>query len=90
MAGDIVWPGAKDKLHLAELFERPDSETRRERSDRHMQGLRKILRALAIVLLPLVGTVIIYGSSSGLETAIGLAFILLAFGLIATWFWQPW
>jgi hypothetical protein len=55
-----------------------------------MQGLRKILRALGIVLLPLVGTVIIYGSSSGLETAIGLAFILLAFGLIATWFWQPW
>jgi hypothetical protein len=63
MVGDIVWPGAKVKLHLAELFERPDSETRRERLDRHMQGLRKILRALGIVLLPLVGTVIIYGGT---------------------------
>jgi hypothetical protein len=42
-----------------------------------MQGLRKILRALAIVLLPMVGTLIIYGSSSGLETAIGLVLILL-------------
>ena len=28
--------------------------------------------------------------SSGLETAIGCALILLALGLIATWFWQPW
>lgn len=42
-----------------------------------MQGLRKILRALAIVLLPMVGTLIIYGSSSGLETAMGLVLILL-------------
>ena len=33
-----------------------------------MQGLRKILRALAIVLLPVVGTVILYGSASGEET----------------------
>jgi FtsH-binding integral membrane protein len=55
-----------------------------------MQGLRKILRALAIVILPVIGTAVIYGSSSGLETTIGLAFILLALGLIATWFWQPW
>ena len=52
-----------------------------------MQGLRKILRALAIVLLPMVGTLIIYGSSSGLETAIGFVLILFAFGLVATWFW---
>jgi hypothetical protein len=52
-----------------------------------MQGLRKILRALAIVLLPMVGTLIFYGSSSGLETAIGLVLILFAFGLVATWFW---
>ena len=54
-----------------------------------MQGLRKILRALAIVILPVVGMMIVYGSSSGLETAMGLALILLALGLIATWFWQP-
>lgn len=52
-----------------------------------MQGLRKILRALAIVLLPMVGTLIIHGSSSGLETAIGLVLILFALGLVATWFW---
>jgi hypothetical protein len=39
------------------------------------------------VLLPMVGTLIIYGSSSGLETAIGLVLILFAFGLVATWFW---
>jgi hypothetical protein len=55
-----------------------------------MQGLRKILRALAIVLLPLVGTVILYGSASGVETAIGVVLILFALGLIAAWFWQPW
>jgi hypothetical protein len=52
-----------------------------------MQGLRKILRAFAMVLLPMVGTLIIYGSSSGLETAIGLVLILFALGLVATWFW---
>jgi hypothetical protein len=52
-----------------------------------MQGLRKILRALAMVLLPMVGALIIYGSSSGLETAIGLVLILFALGLVTTWFW---
>ena len=55
-----------------------------------MQGLRKILRALGIVVFPVIGAVIIYGNSSGMETAIGVAFILFALGLIATWFWQPW
>ncbi len=55
-----------------------------------MQGLRKILRALAIVILPVVGAVIVHGSSSGVETAFGLFLILFALGLIATWFWQPW
>jgi hypothetical protein len=61
-----------------------------ERSNRAMEGLRKILRALAIVLLPVVGTVILYGSASGVETGIGVVLILFALGLIATWFWQPW
>jgi hypothetical protein len=55
-----------------------------------MQGLRKILRALAIVIFPVIGAVIIYCSTSGMETAIGWAFILFALGLIATWFRQPW
>jgi lipopolysaccharide export LptBFGC system permease protein LptF len=55
-----------------------------------MQGLRKIFRALAIVILPVIGAAIIFGSSSGMETAVGLGLIIFAFGLIATWFWQPW
>ena len=55
-----------------------------------MQGLRKILRALAIVIFPVIGAVMVYGSTSGMETAIGSALILFALGLIATWFWQPW
>ena len=55
-----------------------------------MQGLRKIVRALAIVILPMVGAAIVYSSSSGLETVIGVFLIILALGLIATWFWQPW
>jgi hypothetical protein len=36
-----------------------------------MQGLRKIMRVLAIAILPVIGAVIIYGSSSTMETAIG-------------------
>ena len=60
------------------------------RCDRAMQGLRKILRALAIVLLPVVGALVLYASASGVETAIGVVLILFALGLIATWFWQPW
>jgi hypothetical protein len=55
-----------------------------------MRGLRKILRALAIVIFPVIGAVIIYGSTSGIESAIGWAFILFALDLIATWFWLPW
>ena len=55
-----------------------------------MKGLRKIFRALAIVILPVIGAAFIYGSSSGMETAVGLGLIIFAFGLIATWFWQPW
>ena len=54
-----------------------------------MQGWRKILRSLAIVILPMVGAVILYGSSSWMETAVGLGLILFSLGLIATWFWQP-
>ena len=52
-----------------------------------MQGLRKIFRVLAIVIFPVIGAAIIYGSSSGMETAAGLGLIIFAFGLIATWFW---
>ena len=55
-----------------------------------MQGLRKIFRALAIVILPVIGVAVICGSWSGMETLVGLGLIIFAFGLIATWFWQPW
>lgn len=55
-----------------------------------MLGLRKILRALAIVIFAVIGAVIAYGSTSGMEPAIGWAFMLFALGLIVTWFWQPW
>jgi hypothetical protein len=54
-----------------------------------MQGLRKILRAFAIVILPIVGALVLYGSSSPVEIGIGTFLILFSFGLIATWFWQP-
>jgi hypothetical protein len=55
-----------------------------------MQGLRKIFRVLAIVILPVIGAGIIYGSSSGMETVVGLGLIIFSLGMIATWFWQPW
>jgi hypothetical protein len=52
-----------------------------------VQGLRKIARALAIIVLPVVGSLVLYQSSSGIEVAIGVALIAFALGLIATWFW---
>jgi hypothetical protein len=54
-----------------------------------MQGLRKLLRALAIVVLPLVAALIFSRASSGTEMVVGALLILFALGLIATWFWQP-
>jgi hypothetical protein len=54
-----------------------------------MQGLRKLLRALAIVILPLVGTLVLSRASTAMEMAFGALLILFAVGLIATWFWQP-
>jgi hypothetical protein len=58
-----------------------------------MQGLRKILRALAIMILPIIGSALLYDglhSSDWLEIALGAFLFLGAFGLLATWFWQPW
>jgi len=59
-----------------------------------VQGVRKILRAFAIVVLPVVATVIIFGSSSGVETAIGWALNSLAaavaaflLGNVLRWLW---
>ena len=55
-----------------------------------MQGLRKLLRALAIVFFPALGAVMIYAGSSREEVIVGVALVFFAFGLIATWFWSPW
>ena len=52
-----------------------------------MQGLRKIFRAIAILVLPIVGALIVYGSSNGFEMGLGLFLMLVALGLVATWFW---
>jgi hypothetical protein len=54
-----------------------------------VQGLRKIVRAAAIVALPVVGSVVLYESTSGIETLVGVGLIVFALGLVATWFWQP-
>ena len=55
-----------------------------------MHGLRKMARALAIVVLPVVGSFVVYQSTSATEVLVGLALIAFALGLFATWFWQPW
>ena len=55
-----------------------------------MQGLRKILRAAAIVTLPIIGSAMLYDglhSSDAVEIALGGFLILTACGLFATWFW---
>jgi hypothetical protein len=55
-----------------------------------MQGLRKILRAAAIVTLPIIGSAMLYDglqSSDAIEIVLGGFLILTACGLVATWFW---
>ena len=55
-----------------------------------MQGMRKILRAVAIVTLPIVGSIMLYDglhSSDTIEIALGGFLVLIACGLLATWFW---
>src|SRR5882672_5486318 len=49
-----------------------------------MQGLRKLVWALAILILPMVGAGVLYGSSGPIEVALGIFLILCSFGLIAT------
>jgi hypothetical protein len=55
-----------------------------------MQGLRKIARAAAIVVLPIVGSFLLYQSTSTIEVLVGVGLMVFALGLVATWFWQPW
>jgi cytochrome c biogenesis protein CcdA len=54
-----------------------------------MQGLRKLLRALLILTLPIVAALVFAQASTGTEVAVGALLIAFALGLIATWFWQP-
>jgi hypothetical protein len=53
-----------------------------------MSGLRKLLRALAILFLPLLGTLVLFGGAGRLAMVLGVLLIVFAVGLIATWFWQ--
>ena len=55
-----------------------------------MQGLRKIFRAAAIVILPIIGSAMLYDglhTSDAVEIALGGFLVLTACGLLATWFW---
>jgi hypothetical protein len=54
-----------------------------------MSGLRKLLRALAVLSLPLLGTLVLFGGAGRLAMVLGVLLIVFAVGLIATWFWQP-
>jgi hypothetical protein len=53
-----------------------------------MSGLRKLLRALAILFLPLLGMLVLLRGGGQLEMLFGGLLIVFAVGLIATWFWQ--
>jgi hypothetical protein len=54
-----------------------------------MSGLRKLLRALAVLVLPLLGTLVLFRGTGRLAMVFGVLLIVFAVGLIATWFWQP-
>jgi hypothetical protein len=54
-----------------------------------MSGLRKLLRAFAVLVLPLLGTLVLFGGAGRLAMVFGVLMIVFAVGLIATWFWQP-
>jgi hypothetical protein len=54
-----------------------------------MLGLRKLLRALLIVILPVVAVLVFAQASTRSEFVLGALLIAFALGLIATWFWQP-
>jgi hypothetical protein len=53
-----------------------------------MSGLRKLLRALAILVLPLLAMLVLFRGAGRLEMLFGVLLIVFAVGLIATWFWQ--
>jgi len=51
--------------------------------------VRKLLRALFIIVLPIAAALVFARASSGTELAVGALLILFALGLIATWFRPP-
>ena len=53
-----------------------------------MSGLRKLLRALAVLILPLLATFVLFRGAGRLAVVIGVLLIVFAVGLVATWFWQ--
>jgi hypothetical protein len=53
-----------------------------------MSGLRKLLRALAVLVLPLLATLVLLRGAGRLEMLFGALLIAFAVGLVATWFWQ--
>ena len=59
-----------------------------------MQGLRKILRALAILIFAVVScwlfTDAAVNGPGDYQLIVAAALMLGAIGLAATWFWQPW
>jgi hypothetical protein len=58
-----------------------------------MRGVRKALRAIAILALAvssvwLFGTAVLYGPADE-QLALAAVLLLSALGLAATWFWSP-
>jgi hypothetical protein len=60
---------------------------------RQMQGVRKILRALAIFLFAGVSLWLLVGAAVNgpgeYQLAAAAVLMLAALGLVATWFWSP-
>lgn len=62
-------------------------------SEPSMQGLRKMLRALVIVLLASLGCWLLldaalYGPGE-YQLLVASGMLLVALGFVATWFWSP-
>ena len=58
-----------------------------------MQGLRKILRALTVLVLTIVGCWLfldaVLNGPGEYERLVASSMILVAVGLVVTWFWSP-
>jgi hypothetical protein len=58
-----------------------------------MQGLRKMLRTLVIVLLAILGCWLLLDAALNgpgeYQLLVASGMLLVALGLVATWFWSP-